>query len=27
VSKIAALYVRDLNDSHAIGAVDEIEEL
>jgi hypothetical protein len=27
VSKIAALYVRNLNDSHAIGAVDEIEEL
>jgi hypothetical protein len=27
VSKIAALYVRDLNDSDAIGAVDEIEEL
>jgi len=27
VSKIAALYVRDLNDSQAIGAVDEIEEL
>ncbi len=27
LSKIAALYVRDLNDSDAIAAVDEIEEL
>jgi hypothetical protein len=27
VSKVAALYVRNLNDSHAIGTVDEIEVL